>query len=95
MAVEKRKPKTYLSTATMKKLAIHNLDTLHPRVRVDVGVTIPVDRYTFVKPGLSLEVDVGDGDTIEGTIEAVTDALMDKLSWLEDRLAEYVEGEGD
>lgn len=94
MAVEKRKTKTYLSVATRKKLSIQNLDMSRPRVRVDVGVTIPVDRYTFVKPGLSLEVDVVDG-TIDETIEAVTDALMDKLSWLEDRLAEYVEGEGD
>lgn len=69
-----------------------DLEGLHPRVGINVGVTMAVDEFTYVKPSIYLEIDVPDNTSVAEAIDQLTDYLIDKLVDIEEKLDDYVKG---
>lgn len=72
---------------------VDQIDTLHPRIGVSVGVTLRIGEYLYVKPGVSMEVDVPMNLSVDEAIDELTDYLLDKLIDVEDKLSDYVHPE--
>jgi len=96
---DKEKEEVFLSDDTLEKLrwvkerALLSHD-LHPRVGLSVGISVST-KHGWIKPLLSIEIDVPMNMSVDETYEALQDYLIDKLVDVECELLEYIRGEGD
>lgn len=56
-----------------------NFDELNPRVRLELGATIGIGDYQFIKPLVGIEIDLPPGRTVEETLQDMTVYVLDQL----------------
>ncbi len=67
-----------------------NVDELNPRIGLELGVTVKVADFQYIKPSIKLEIDVPPDRTADETLEDMTPWLLERLDGPIDALLEFM-----
>lgn len=93
---KEKEEKVYLSDDVLEKLEALKTSALlshdlHPRVGMSVGVSVST-KHGWIKPLISIEIDVPMNMSVDETYVALQNYLLDKLVDVECELITYLEG---